>query len=64
MNNAIVLARSTYLWIAAGLIFGFTLFAGSTGSLPLIKGALIANGVFALLGIAFGVWTGRKVARR
>lgn len=49
-----VMARSSYLWIAAGLAFGLTIVAAATGSIRLIEVALIVNGVLAIVGIGFG----------
>ncbi len=59
-----VMARSSYLWIAAGLAFSLTIVAAATGSIRLIEVALIVNGVLAIVGIGFGIWTARALARR
>ncbi len=59
-----VIARSGYLWIAAGLAFVLTMVAATTGSIRLIEAALIVNGVLAIVGIGFGIWTGRTLACR
>lgn len=66
MDNAhrTVLARSGYLWIATGLAVALTMIAASTGSIRLIEVALIVNGALAIIGIGFGIWTGRTLARR
>ncbi len=59
-----VIARSSYLWIAAVLAFSLTMVAAATGSIRLIEVALVVNGALAIVGIGFGIWTGRTLARR
>jgi hypothetical protein len=58
-----VMKRATFLWIGSGLIIGVNLFAAYSQSEAVIYGALAATGLFALFGIAFGIWAGRTVAR-
>jgi hypothetical protein len=55
--------RATFLWIGTGLIMGFNIFAAYRQSEALIYGALAATGLFALAGIAFGIWAARTVTR-
>jgi hypothetical protein len=52
------------MWIASGLLMGLNIFAGLTANRPLIFASLALTGVFALVGIAFGIWAGAMVARR
>ena len=61
---ALIVRRTTILWIATGLCFVLILTAASTGSIPLLKVALAYTAVYALAGIAFGIWAGRTVSRR
>lgn len=61
--NAAVMKRSAFLWIAADLILGLNIFAAYQGSEAVIYGALAVTGLFALVGIGFGVWVGRMVAK-
>lgn len=65
MNAATVtvLKRAMYLWIGAGLILGVNIFAAYQQSEALIFGALAATGLFALIGIAFGIWAARTLTR-
>lgn len=63
-TNALVMRRAVILWIGAGLLLGFNIFAASQGSHPLVMGALGLSAVFAAFGIAFGVWAARKVTAR
>jgi Na+-transporting NADH:ubiquinone oxidoreductase subunit NqrD len=59
--NALVMRRSLILWIGAGLLFGFSIFAASQQSLSLVYWALALSAAFAIFGIAFGIWAARKV---
>jgi hypothetical protein len=58
-----VMKRARFLWIGAGLIMGLNLFAAYAQSEAVIYGALLATGLFALVGIAFGIWAARTVTR-
>jgi ABC-type proline/glycine betaine transport system permease subunit len=55
--------RATFLWIGTGLIMGLNLFAAYQQSMAVIYGALVATGIFALVGVAFGIWAARTVTR-
>ena len=58
-----VMRRATFLWIGAGLILGFNIFAAYAQSQAAVYAALAASGMFALVGIAFGIWAARVVTR-
>jgi uncharacterized membrane protein YqjE len=62
--NALVLRRSVILWVAAFLLMGLNIYAGLARNTDLIKIALALTAVFALAGIAFGVWAARKITHR
>jgi membrane associated rhomboid family serine protease len=62
--NPAVMRVAILLWIASGLLMGLNIFAGLTANRPLILFGLALTGVFALVGIAFGIWAGILVARR
>jgi uncharacterized membrane protein YfcA len=52
------------MWIASSLLMGLNIFAGLTANRPLVLFGLALTGIFALTGIAFGIWAGVRVARR
>jgi Na+-transporting NADH:ubiquinone oxidoreductase subunit NqrD len=62
--NAVVMRRAVILWIGAGLLLGFNIFAASQQSLSLVHWALALSAAFAVFGIGFGVWAAKKVAER
>jgi LytS/YehU family sensor histidine kinase len=62
--NALVLRRSVVLWVAAFLLMGLNIYAGLARNTDLIKIALALTALFALAGIAFGVWAARKLTHR
>jgi len=62
--NARVLRRSVILWVAAFLLIGFNMYAGLVRNTDLIKFALALTAVFAIAGIAFGVWAARTITHR
>ena len=59
--NSLVMQRAVILWVGAGLLIGFNIFAASQRSPTLVYWALALTGAFALFGIAFGIWAARKV---
>lgn len=65
MNAATVavMKRAVFLWIGSGLILGFNIFAAYRQSLAVIYAALAVTGLFALGGIAFGIWAARSLTR-
>jgi hypothetical protein len=62
--NILVMRRAVILWVGAGLLLGFNIFAASQQSMPLVMWALALTGAFSLFGIAFGIWAARKVTAR
>ena len=62
--NLLVMRRAIILWIGSGLVLGFNIFAASQQNLRLISWALALTAVFALFGIAFGIWVARNVTAR
>jgi hypothetical protein len=62
--NVLVMRRATILWVGATLMMTFNMLAAFGGSERLVMWALALSGAFAVVGIAFGVWAGLKVARR
>lgn len=60
--NVLVMQRAVILWVGAGLLLGFNIFAASQQSLSLVYWALLLSGAFALFGIAFGIWAAKKVS--
>lgn len=62
--NVLVMRRAVILWIGAGLLLGFNIFAASQQSLLLVFWALALTAAFALFGIGFGVWAARQVTAR
>ena len=61
--HVLVMRRSVVLWIGAGLLMGFNIFAASQSSLTLVYWALALTGAFSVAGVAFGIWAGRTVTR-
>jgi hypothetical protein len=59
--NTLVMRRAVILWVGAGLLMGFNIYAASQRSPALIYWALALTGAFALFGIAFGIWAARKI---
>ena len=62
--NLLVMRRAAILWVGSGLILGFNIFAASQQDLQLIRWALALTAIFALFGIAFGIWAAKKVTAR
>ena len=62
--NVLVMKRAMFLWIGAGLLLAFNIFAASQQSASLVYWALALTGAFAVFGIGFGVWAARKVSSR
>lgn len=60
--HVLVMRRAVILWVGAGLLIGFNIFAASQRSASLVYWALALTGAFALFGIAFGIWAAKKVA--
>ena len=58
-----VMKRAMYLWIGTGLVMGFNIFAAYQASEIAVYSALALTGLFALVGIGFGIWAARTVAR-
>lgn len=63
-GHALVIQRSIYIWIGTFALIGFNLFAATQRSLALTYIGLLATGVFAIVGIAFGIWAGKTVSKR
>jgi len=62
--NRTVMKRSIPLWIGAVLLMTLNGLAAALPSLPLIYLALACSGAYALYGIGFGIWVGRRLAAR
>jgi hypothetical protein len=58
-----VLKRSVPLWITAFLLMTLNGLAAMLGSPSLTYVALAISGAFALYGIGFGIWVGRKLSK-
>ena len=65
MNEAtvMILRRSVWLWIGTALVVTFNSLAAIVGGVTFVFAALIVNGLFALIGIGFGLWVGRTVSK-
>jgi hypothetical protein len=48
--------RSLYLWIGTAAVISFNLAAAASPSANLTNAALALTGMFALVGIGFGIW--------
>ena len=62
--NVLVMRRAVFLWVGAGLLLGFNIFAASQQSLTVVYWALALTAAFALFGIAFGVWAAKQITAR
>lgn len=62
-QSVTVMKRAVFLWIGSGLVLGLNIFAAYQRSETMIYSALAITGLFALFGIAFGIWAARTVAR-
>ena len=62
--NALVMRRAVILWVGAGLLLGFSIFAASQQSLTLVYWALTLSAAFAVFGIGFGISAAKKVTAR
>ena len=58
-----VWAYSLYLWIGTAAVISFNLAAATLRSPNLTTAALALTGMFALIGIGFGIWAGRTVVK-
>jgi Na+-transporting NADH:ubiquinone oxidoreductase subunit NqrD len=61
--NVTVMKRAVFLWIGAGLVLGLNVFAAYQQSAAVIYAALAITGLFALVGIGFGIWAARTITR-
>jgi presenilin-like A22 family membrane protease len=61
--NSTVLKRSISLWISAFLLTTLYAVGAWLASPALLHVAFIATGVYALYGIGFGIWAGRKLSK-
>ncbi|MBV1686941.1 hypothetical protein KRR38_04440 [Novosphingobium sp. G106] len=55
--------RSVILWIGAALVAIFNSAAAYLHSQPLTYAALALTAMFALVGVGFGIWAGRTLAK-
>jgi hypothetical protein len=55
--------RAILLWVGAALVMTLNSVAAVTGSKSLVLAALAVTGLFAFVGVGFGVWVGRTIAR-
>jgi Na+-transporting NADH:ubiquinone oxidoreductase subunit NqrD len=62
--NILVMRRAVILWVGAGLLLGFNIFAASQQNMTLVMWALALTAAFSLFGIGFGIWAARKVTAR
>ncbi|MCD2324287.1 hypothetical protein LQ953_09710 [Sphingomonas sp. IC-56] len=62
--NVMVMRRAVILWVGAGLLLGFNIFAASQASYELTMWAPVLSAAFSIFGIVFGVWAARKVTVR
>jgi hypothetical protein len=60
--NLPIVKASVPLWIGAFLLITMYGLAASLSSLTLTYAALVCSALFALYGIGFGVWVGRKLS--
>lgn len=61
--NRAVMKASVPLWIGIFLLTSLYGLATSLSSLTLTYAALACSALFALYGIGFGVWVGRKLSQ-
>jgi hypothetical protein len=55
--------RSLILWIGAAAVTIFNSAAAYLQSQPLVYAVLALTAMFALVGVGFGIWAGRTLAR-
>jgi len=60
--NLLVLRRSAIPWVGAGLLISLNTLAALIGDLGLVRASLALTGGFAIFGIGFGIWAGRKLS--
>jgi membrane associated rhomboid family serine protease len=58
-----IVRRSVLLWIGAGLVMTLLALAAGLNDPALVRIALAVSAAYAVLGLAFGVWAGRLIAR-
>jgi hypothetical protein len=61
--NLTVMRRSIPLWIGAVLLTALNAFAFSQPASSLTLVALACSAAYALYGIGFGIWAGKRVAQ-
>lgn len=62
--NRVVVKASVPLWIGTFLLIALYGTAASLPSLTLTYISLACSVLFALYGVGFGVWAGRRLSRR
>lgn len=62
--NALVMRRAVILWVGAGLLLGFNIFAALQHSLTVVYWALALSAAFAVVGVGFGVWAAKTMTAR
>ena len=63
-QNGAVLKASISLWIGTFLLITVFGLAAALSSLTLTYVALTCSALFALYGVGFGVWVGRRLSQR
>jgi hypothetical protein len=58
-----ILKRSIWLWVGTALVITLNTVAAMVGGVTLVYATLIITGLFALVGIGFGLWVGRTLAK-
>lgn len=61
--NLAVVKASVPMWIGTFLLISLYGLATALSSMTLTYVALVCSALFALYGIAFGVWVGRKLSQ-
>ena len=65
MNHAhvTVMKRSVYLWAGAAFVMAVSIYAAYQPTEATIYAALVVSGLYAFVGIGFGIWAGRTLTR-
>jgi cation transporter-like permease len=61
--TATIMKRSVFLWVGAALVLCLNIFAATQPDPAWLDAALVVTGLFAIVGIGFGVWAARMAVR-
>lgn len=61
-ESSVVLRRSAFIWIATSVLLALFFYLASNPNTELLSIALLLTGLFAVVGIGFGVWAAIRVA--